>query len=54
MNQKSLKDLKSLAFEFTTNPKLIERLDNITVRYAEIMEKLENPETKKERKQTQK
>ena len=54
MNQKSLKDLKSLAFEFTTNPKLIERLDNITVRYAEILEKLENPETYKDRKLSEK
>ena len=43
MNQKSLKDLKNLTSEFIKNPKLIDRLDDIRIRYAEITEKLEDP-----------
>ena len=31
MNEKSSNDPKSLAFEFITNPKLIDRLDNIII-----------------------
>ncbi len=54
MNEKSSNDLKSLAFEFITNSKLIDRLDNIIVRYAEITEKLEDPETYKDRKLSEK
>ena len=54
MNQKSLKDLKSLAFEFITNPKLIDRLDNLIIRYTDITQKLEDPETYKDRKLSEK
>ncbi len=54
MNEKSSNDLKSLAFEFITNPKLIDRLDNIIIRYAEITQKLEDPETYKDRKLSEK
>tara|TARA_Y100000996_G_scaffold64653_1_gene43705 strand:+ start:945 stop:2057 length:1113 start_codon:yes stop_codon:yes gene_type:complete len=54
MNEKSSNDPKSLAFEFITNPKLIDRLDNIIIRYAEITQKLEDPETYKDRKLSEK
>ena len=50
MNQKSLKDLKHLTSEIVNNPKLINKLDEIRIRYAEITEKLENPETYKDHK----
>ena len=54
MNQKSLKDLKNLTSEFIKNPKLIDRLDDIRIRYAEITEKLEDPNTYKDRKLSEK
>ena len=54
MNEKSSNDRESLAFEFITNPKLIDRLDNIIIRYAEITQKLEDPETYKDRKLSEK
>jgi peptide chain release factor 1 len=50
MNQKSLKDLKHLTSEIVNNPKLINKLDEIRIRYAEITEKLEDPETYKDHK----
>ena len=54
MNQKSLKDLKNLTSEFIKNPKLIDKLDDIRIRYAEITEKLEDPNTYKDRKLSEK
>ena len=54
MNQKSLKDLKNLTSEFIKNPKLIDRLDDIRIRYAEITEKFEDPNTYKDRKLSEK
>ena len=54
MNQKSLKDLKNITSEFIKNPKLIDKLDDIRIRYAEITEKLEDPDTYKDRKLSEK
>ena len=54
MNQKSLKDLKHLTSEIVNNPKLINKLDEIRVRYSEIIEKLEDPETYKDHKLSEK
>ena len=54
MNQKSLKGLKNLTSEFIKNPKLIDRLDDIRIRYAEITEKFEDPNTYKDRKLSEK
>ena len=54
MNQKSLMGLKNLVSEFIKNPKLIDKLDDIRIRYAEITEKLEDPNTYKDRKLSEK
>ncbi len=50
MTPKSLKDLKNLVPKLVGNPKLIDKLDEIRIRYAEITEELEKPDIYKDRK----
>ena len=44
MNPKSLKDLKNLVPKLVNKPKLIDKLDELRIRYAQITEALEKPD----------
>ena len=50
MNPKSLKDLKNLVPKLVNKPKLIDKLDELRMRYAQITEELEKPDVYKARK----
>ena len=54
MNERSTKDLKNLGSELVNNPKLTDKLDNLRARYAEITKQLEDPETYKDHKLSEK
>ena len=44
MNPKSLRGLKNLTSKLVDKPKLIDKLDELRIRYAEITSELENLE----------
>ena len=50
MNPKSLKGLKDLTSQLIDKPKLIDKLDELRIRYAEITIELEKPDTYKDRR----
>ena len=53
MNPKSLRGLKNLTSKLVDKPKLIDKLDELRIRYAEITSELENPDTYKDRKKAE-
>ena len=50
MNPKSLKGLKDLTSQLIDKPKLIDKLDGLRIRYAEITIELEKPDIYKDRR----
>ena len=54
MNPKSLRGLKDLTSKLISKPKLIDKLDELRIRYAEITVELENPDIYKNRKLSEK
>ena len=53
MNPKSLRGLKDLTSKLANKPKLIDKLDELRIRYTEITAELENPDTYKDRKKAE-
>lgn len=54
MNPKSLRGLKDLTSKLISKPKLIDKLDELRIRYAEITVELENPDIYKNRQLSEK
>ena len=50
MNSKSLQDLKSLSSKIKNNKELVNKLDDLRIKYTEITEKLDDPNVYKDRR----